>query len=329
MAAEVSFGAWVAQRRKALDLTREQLAERVGCSVSRLRKIESDERRPSRQIAELLAERLDIPADLRSTFLQVARGQLRVERLGPATGASATSAKPTTSRPSSNLPIPPTPLVGREPELAALTQLLGDPQCRLITLIGPGGVGKTHLALEFASTQHSRFPGGVCYVALASLNSPEFIVKALANAFGLSFSGPSELKVQLFNYLRDKSLLLVLDNLEHLMGGAGLLAEMLERAPQVTLLVTSRGRLNLRAEWVLEIQGLPVPPTDRIERAQEYSAVTLFVQSAQRAQPNLKLDERNWTAVARICRLVEGMPLGIELAAAWVRLLSCQEIASA
>ena len=323
MDSEISFGAWVTRQRKALDLTREQLARRVGCSVPGLRKIESDERRPSRQMAELLADCLQIPLEQRPTFLRVARGQLRAERL-PATGYVPGGGQ---SRPAPGLPRPPTPLIGREPELATLNRLLCDPQCRLLTLAGPGGIGKTRLALELASTQRAQFPDGVFFVPLVSLSLPEFIAPAIRSALGLSSSSPLDPKEQLLNHLRQKSLLLVLDNLEHLLEGVGLLAELLEQAPGVKLLVTSRERLNMQGEWLFDLQGLPVPPLDQVDRAEEYSAVALFVQSARRAQVGFELsaEERPW--VARICQLVEGMPLAIELAAAWVRLLSCREIA--
>src|SRR5512136_2111758 len=154
MVSEISFGAWVLRQRKALDLTREQLARRVGCSVSGLRKIESDERRPSRQMAELLANCLQIPPEQRSTFLQVARGQLRAGRL-PATGYVSGRGL---SQPALCLPRSPTPLIGREPELAALSRLVCDARYRLLTLAGPGGIGKTRLALELASSLCAQFP---------------------------------------------------------------------------------------------------------------------------------------------------------------------------
>jgi predicted ATPase/transcriptional regulator with XRE-family HTH domain len=318
-----SFGAWVIQQRKTLDLTREQLAQGVGCSVSGLRKIESDERRPSQQMAELLANCLQIPPDQRPTFLRVARGQLRAERL-PAIGYGPGGGQ---SRPAPSLHRSPTPLIGREPELATLNRLLGDPHCQLLTLAGPGGIGKTRLALELASIQYAQFPDGVFFVPLVSLSLPEFVAPAIGSALGLSSSSLLDPKVQLLNHLRQKSLLLVLDNLEHLLEGVGLLAELLEQAPGVKLLVTSRERLNLQGEWLFDLQGLPVPPLDQVDRAEEYSAVALFIQSAQRAQVGFELsaEERPWAA--RICQLVKGMPLAIELAAAWVRLLSCQEIA--
>src|SRR5574341_617944 len=202
MEAQVSFGAWVAQERKALALTREQFARRVGCSVPGLRKIESDERRPSRQMAELLANCLHIPPEQRPTFLQVARGQLRVERL-----AAAFQSRPTPFSTASNLPTPLTPLIGREAELAMLAGLLCDPQCRLLTLVGPGGIGKTRLAIEAAAAQRALFSDGVCFVPLAPLTSPEFIVPAVADALGFTFYGPLDPRVQLLNYVGEKCVL--------------------------------------------------------------------------------------------------------------------------
>lgn len=328
MGIEVSFGAWVSQQRKALALTREQLAQYVGYSVSSLRKIESDERRPSQQMAELLAQGLQIVLDERPLFIKVARGVEGVEPPGAVRPVSAAAwARPAPPPPISSLPALFTPLVGREVELAALARLLRNPQCRLLTLIGQVGIGKTRLAIEVASTQGELFPDGVYFVPLVSLPSPEFIVPTIADALGFTLSASIDPKLQLLNHLREKCLLLVLDGLEHLLEGAGLLAELLQQAPALKLLVTSCERLSLQAEWLFVLQGLPVPPFDQVQQAEEYGAVKLFVRSAGQAQVGFKLsaEERPW--VVRICQLVEGMPLAIELAAVWVRLLSCREIA--
>jgi predicted ATPase/DNA-binding XRE family transcriptional regulator len=325
----VSFGEWVRHRRRALDLTQADLGHCAGYSVSALRKVETDERRPSRQIAELLAQCLQVPPEQTPAFVKAARGVERVERLGgPLTGLAVVRSSPMPSTSASNLPISPTPLIGRGPELAALAGLLRDPKCRLLTLVGPGGIGKTRLAIEVASAQRQQFSDGAYFVPLVSLTSPQFVVPAVAAVLGFEFSGSVEPQVQLLNYLSGKSLLLLLDNFEHLLEAGGLLAELLQRAPEVKLLVTSRERLDLQAEWLFDLQGLPVPLPEQVDWAEEYSAVGLFVQSAQRLQPGfvLKADER--LAVSRICQLVEGMPLAIELAAAWVRVLSCAEIAS-
>lgn len=329
----ISFGLWLKERRKRLDLTQADLANCVGCSMMTIRKIEADERRPSRQIAELLANCLDIPVAERPTFLKVARAELRVDRLtkiSPTEPADRVSgASPPRLTPP--LPTPLTPLVGREHELAAIAGLLQDTHCRLLTLVGPGGIGKTRLALEAAANQQAAFANGVYFASLAGVGSAEFIVPTIANGLGFAFAGPTDPKIQLLTYLRDKHLLLVIDNLEHLLGAEEAttsLGDMLQVAPRLKLLVTSRERLNLQGEWVFEVQGLPLPPLDQVESPAAYSAMTLFVQSAQRLQADFNLTAETQPAVAHICRLLGGLPLGIELAAAWVRMLSCQEIAS-
>ncbi len=324
---EAVFGLWLRRRRKALDLTQNALAQQVGCSLATIQKIESDERRPSRQIAELLARVLEIPQADREMFLKVARRERRVDRLPPPTPSEAQLPEQTRPVWRSNLPTPPTPLVGRESELAAVAQLLDNPQCRLLTLVGPGGIGKTRLAIESAAARREVFVDGVYLASLASVNSPAFIVPALASALGFSFYGSTNPRTQLLNYLSEKQMLLVLDNLEHLLEGVELVADILRRAPGLKLLATSRERLNLLGEWVVEVQGLAVPPASQAEGAEECSAVALFVQSARRAKAGFALRAGEGPAVARICRLVEGMPLAIELAASWVRVLSCQEIA--
>lgn len=332
MEAEISFGAWIARRRKALDLTREQLTDCVGCSVSGLRKVETDERRPSRQVAELLAECLEIPPEQRQAFVRVARGVEPVERLGPPlAGLAGAGSCPTPRRAAANLPLPATPLIGRKREMAALARLLADRQCRLLTIVGPGGVGKTRLAIEAASIHRGLFPDGVYFVPLASLASPSLVVPAIAGALGHTFSGSMAPLDQLLRHLRGRSLLLLLDNYEHLLEDGVGLAELLQGAPGVKLLVTSRERLNLQGEWLFDLQGLPVPSAGQADGAEGYSSVALFVASARRVRAGFQLEalaaeERR--AIARICRLVEGMPLAIELAATWVRVLGCTEIAS-
>ena len=226
-----------------------------------------------------------------------------------------------------NLPRALTPFIGREPELSALGQLLRDPQCSLLTIVGPGGIGKTRLAIEAANQSKDLFPDGVWFVPLAALNSPALLVPAIADALNFRFQDPADPQAQLLRYLCEKRALLVLDNAEHLLDGVGLFTEILKACPQVKLLVTSRERLNLLSEWVFEIQGLPVPPSDQVEQFEAYSSVALFLQSARRVQAGFELreEERRW--VLKICQIMEGMPLGIELAAAWVGLLSCEEIA--
>jgi len=225
-----------------------------------------------------------------------------------------------------NLPAQATSFIGREKELALIEQYLTNPACRLLTIIGLGGIGKTRLALQAAAaTNH--FRQGVCFIALSSTSSTEFLISSMANALKFPLYGRGDPKTQLINYLSDKEMLLLLDNFEHLIPGADLLGEILQRAPQLKMLVTSRERLGLREEWILDLQGLPFPESEDMTPLENYSAVQLFLQRAQQVQADFWLRFLDKSAVARICRLVEGLPLGIELAAAWTRTFSCREIA--
>lgn len=225
------------------------------------------------------------------------------------------------------------PFVGRADELREIARLLADPACRLLTLVGPGGIGKTRLALEAghllanAPESGARFADGVHVVALAPPSSGEFILSAIADAVGLQVYQKSSLKQPLLAFLAERALLLILDNFEHLLDSAGVVSELLEAGPRVKILVTSRERLNLLEEWVLAIRGLPYPAEDEGAAVDTYEAVQLFVQRAGRVQVGFELTPANRQAIARICALVGGMPLGIELAAAWVRVLSCEAIA--
>jgi len=223
-----------------------------------------------------------------------------------------------------NLPLPPTSFVGRASELEAIDRLLEDPGCRLLTLVGPGGAGKTRLALEAAARRVDRYPHGVHFVPLASVSSPDFLAPALADSIQFSVDGAHSgfsAQEQLLDYLSERSTLLVLDNFEHLVEGSRLLSEVIERAPHVELLTTSRERLNVQSEWVFDVEGLGLAENGNGSA----SAVRLFVERARQVVPGFALDDA--AEAFRICRLVDGMPLGIELAASWVSVLSCAEIA--
>lgn len=315
-----SFGLWIKKRRKALDLTQSALAELAGCSTAMIEKIEADQRRPSLQLADLLADALEIPESERTSFLKVARGQKVVERL------AVVPFPPQAPRPSS-LPVSPTPLIGRQPELVEMARLLGDPDCRLLTLVGPGGIGKTRLALQAAANQQPRFVDGVFFVPLVGVSAAEFMPPAIAESLGLTFSGPASPRNQLLNFLVDKKLLLLLDNYEHLITSIDLVREILSQACDVKMLITSREPLGVRGEWLFEVQGLPVPRavTDEVETN---SSVALFIQTVRRAGLGSPQGVEELAAVVDICRLVGGMPLGIELAASWSRVIGFEEIAS-
>jgi predicted ATPase/transcriptional regulator with XRE-family HTH domain len=329
---EYSFGSWLRRRRRALDLTQAELARRVSCSLSTIVKIESDQRRPSRQVAELLAHHLSIPENQVGLFLKVARGQKPVDQMPPLPVPQEPLLPTVAGQATCALPVPPTPLVGRKPELGEIIHLLTLPDCRLLTIAGLGGIGKTRLALQvvqdLGAASPSHFPDGICFVSLASIVAIENIPKAIAGAVGFDLSGPLSPEDQLLGYFQKKRVLLLLDNAEHLLEGAGAFARILENAPGVKLLVTSRERLNLRSEWVFDLQGLPVPPLDADEELEEYSAAKLFLERARQVQYNFSLQEKDRPVVARICRMLDGIPLGIELAAAWVRTLPLGEIAA-
>lgn len=328
----VTFGQWLRHSRNELGLPREEFARRVGCSVSALRKIEDGERRPSSQIAELIANCLNLPLADRPTFVKVARGELSVDRLPPPSKRiMPASASPAPTPPRTNLPVLPTPLIGREREVQELVQLLRDPRCRLLTLVGPGGIGKTRLAIEAASQVQDVFADGVYFIPLAAINTTRFVVPVIADGIGFGFqgAGPTDPKQQLFSYLREKQVLLLMDNFEQLLTelGAEALAELLADASHVKLLATSREPLDLQEEWVFGVQGLPIPESQYAEGTAENTSVELFVQRARRAHVGFNATPGDYPAIVRICRLVGGMPLAIELAAAWVRTLTCDEIA--
>jgi predicted ATPase/transcriptional regulator with XRE-family HTH domain len=259
------------------------------------------------------------------------------------------------------LPSQPTIFLGREAELAEITRTLADPACHLLTLLGPGGVGKTRLAIEVASCIAARishyqgydggdgqdrdvaeaFIDGVVFVPLASVGTPNQIPSSIGEALHLSFAGQQDPTAYLLEYLRDRRMLLVLDNFEHLLDGADVVSRILAGSPHVTILTTSRERLNLRTEWLFDVEGLSYPSEGRHTKARgeragqpfmdlvnlaDYSAMQLFVQRATQVQPGLPLTESNLTTIARISRHVAGMPLALELAAAGVRTLTIDTI---
>lgn len=232
------------------------------------------------------------------------------------------------ARPLHNLPRQLTSFVGREEELAAIRRRFQEDGCRLLTLVGPGGMGKTRLALEAASRLVDHFQDGAFFVPLEAVAAPHLLVTAVAEALDFSFYRPDDLKQQLIAYLGEKQILLVLDNFEHMLDAAGLLAQLLEQARSVRLLVTSRERLKLPQEWLLELDGLPRPADAGDERLETYAAVQLLLQRARQVRPRLAWSPAEKKAAVHICHILGGMPLGIELAAAWLRVLSFREIES-
>jgi DNA-binding SARP family transcriptional activator/predicted ATPase len=232
--------------------------------------------------------------------------------------------------PRHNLPAQPTPFVGREEELTRTQQLLLNPECRLLTLVGTGGIGKTRLALQAAALSHQRglFLHGVFFVPLVGVDSVTLLATAVASAVGLKFVGSLEPSAQLFNFLQNREILLVLDNFEHLLEESTWLVQLLRQAPGVKLLITSRETLNVQWERSLPLTGLNIPThVVQLEEVAEFSAAQLFIARARAVEPGWEQTAVNMSCLVRICQLVDGMPLALELAAATIRHYSCAEIA--
>ncbi|CAG0936379.1 partial Putative HTH-type transcriptional regulator, partial [Thermoflexales bacterium] len=265
---------------------------------------------------QILADELGVAPERETTALYE---QIQAEQLEPGTVLTH------------NLPASLTTFVGRQMELAHIRERINQPHDRLVTLVGPGGIGKTRLAVQAAQNEVGNFRDGVCFVSLAAVAASEFAT-SLAQALSFTFTGNQSPWLELFDYLREKDLLLVLDSFEHLLSEVEQIAELLRHAPHVRLLVSSRERLNIHGEWVMPLAGLPYPQDGGneplAEEAGEWAAMQLFEQSARRIRSDRPLDRSDAPAIKRICQFVDGLPLGLELAAVWSRVLACHEIAT-
>ncbi len=226
------------------------------------------------------------------------------------------------------LPPQPSPFVGRDAELAQIATRLRDPDCRLLTLVGIGGSGKTRLGLQSAYLHSDAFTDGVVFVPLASVASVDNLAGAVADALQLSVAPQQPLGDAVFAHLAEQERLLIFDNFEHLTDGAGFVRTLLAHAPRCRILVTSRVRLGVDYEWLLDVGGLRYPTSPDDPAFERYDAVQVFLRGAQQVRARFGLDEDVRPAIVEICRLVDGLALGIELAASWLRLLSCEEVAN-
>jgi len=206
------------------------------------------------------------------------------------------------------------PFVGRAKEVADITARLLNPDCRLLTVTGLGGSGKTRLALQAANTAAAHFPHGAVFVPLQPLTRSDLLVPTIAQAVGLTFYGEGELHEQLLDYLRDKTLLLILDNFEHVLDGVALVSTILAYAPGAKVLTTSREALSLREEWLYPLKGLATPPSVYATSLEDYEAVQLFLSHARRVQPHFDPANEH-ESIIRICMMTAGLPPAIELAA--------------
>ena len=322
-----SFGQWLKSRRKELLLTQQALAKLVGCATITIRKIEADELHPSQQIAEQLAQHLELEPHEGEGFVGFARTGHR-----PATPRSAIAVLQSEgSQSPGNLPLRRERLIGREADLEILRELLLREDVGLVTLTGVGGSGKTRLALELATQVRVSFADGAWFVDLAPISDPALVVSRIAAIIGVREAGREPLLESLKAFQHPKQMLLVLDNFEQVVVAAPLLAELLNAAPRLKVLVTSRTVLHLYGE-----QEYPVPPLafpahtqlPPLEALHQYAAVTLFIQRARAVKPDFQVTNANAPAVAEICARLDGLPLALELAAARVKLFPPQALLS-
>ncbi len=312
-----TFGQWVKRLRVQRDLTQEMLAELVYCSVQSIRFFESGKRRPALDMAERLANVLAVDADQRESFIRLARtnppADIETETPPPATPDET----PVLPQPPvlSSLPATATPLIGRDVESRILQQLLLQEQCRLVTLIGAGGMGKTRLALACAEVLAPRYTHGAGFVALAALDDAQHLSVAVAHALNIPLKGSRAPTEQLLDALASRRLLLVLDNFEQLLAqveSVQWVKALLERAPGLQLLITSRERLRINGERTFELAGLAL--AENSGHGETAGALQLFLARAQQISSDFALTDENRVAVAHVCKLVGGMPLAIELA---------------
>jgi predicted ATPase/DNA-binding XRE family transcriptional regulator len=311
-----SFGTQLKALRETAGFTQEELATIAGLSVHAVSALERGERRrPHMETVRALSAALDLTGAARDAFVGSARAP------APEPAADELSG--------SYLPLPLTPLLGRDADLQSLRRWLGDPAARLITLTGPGGVGKTRLALELAREILEQGTRRVVFVPLAAIRNPAFVASAIAEAFGLSDVLSADLAVHARVVCNGRPTLLVLDNLEQVLDAAPLVADLLSTVPTLTLLATSRAPLRVRGEreygvgpLALAADPTAMPPADLAR----LPAVRLFVERVRDMQPDFRLTPANGATVARICRRLDALPLALELAAPWMKVLTPENL---
>ena len=319
---EVTFGEWLKRRRKTQGLTQAELALQINCSTSLVKKVEAEERFPSRQIVAQLADVFNIPSDEREPFQKFARGNWM------AAPTDIQEAPWRSLHSQHNLAIQLTSFIGREEEIADIIRLLES--AHLLTLIGPGGTGKTRLSIQVANEVLQQYPDGVWLVELAPILDPLLVPRTTAIAVGQRDEPQLPVTDMLCDYLFNKKMLIILDNCEHLVDACAQMTErILQTASNVKVLASSREALGIAGEVTYGVPPLKIPDLSDLpplDSLSQYEAVKLFVDRAASAVPDFKVTKENAPTLARICHRLDGIPLAIELAAAKIRVLSAEQI---
>jgi predicted ATPase/transcriptional regulator with XRE-family HTH domain len=331
MLTEISFGEWLKHQRMGRGLSREQLANQIGCAAITLRKIESEERRPSEQIVRRLAEILNIPSNERKNFISFSRGDWTK---APSAHPDETPWQNATQPPFTNLRVSLTSFIGRDKEVADVREYVSNPDTRLVTLVGPPGIGKTRLSLAVARESIPEFNDGVFFVELAPLEDPNLVALAIAQALGFVETHDRFPSEQLMEEIGDKHILVILDNVEHVLDTTAIVvSDLLSACPCLKILTTSREAIRSPGEWLYPVPALNIPtPTELqsmdMDRLSSFSAIKLFAERSRAVRPDFKLNADNVSAVTAICSQLDGLPLAIELIAARVRWMSAQALLS-
>lgn len=317
-----TFGAWLKRQRQSFGITQADLAHTIGCSIHLVRKVEANHRRPSKQMVERIADCIGVAPSDRVAFLRFARSTPVVALPEAAPFAHIPLAD--TSKSVELDATATSPLIGRDIELAELHRHLRRRGVRLVTMVGPPGIGKTRLAAELAAEVSDTFADGVYVAALASLSHSHLVPEVLVHLLGLA-AGSQDVNVErVVEVLHEKHVLLVLDNFEHVIEAKTVVDTLLTHCRRLKVLVTSQVPLHLPHEHIYSLPALALPGTDsssRIASIARYGAVALFVARAQVVNPRFRLTEQNVGAVVAICRRLDGLPLAIELIAARIKLL--------
>jgi predicted ATPase/DNA-binding XRE family transcriptional regulator len=328
-----SFGTLLKRARRATGLTQETLAVRAGYSIGYIGMLERGERLPLAQTIDILANALSLSASERDRLLEARQRQREAQQSDPLSLTAASgrlSARPFSGSHQDNaslqadLPLPLTPLIGRDGDLARILQEFAGDSTRLLTLTGPGGIGKTRLALEAAAHMRNSGPDGVVFLPLAPLSDLALVAQSLRQALGLREAPDRPMLTTLTTYLAPRRMLLVFDNFEHLLAASALVADLLAGCPDLRVLATSRAPLRVSGEREYPVRPLLLPVLNGAPSAKEVAhapAVELFIRRAVASKPDFGLDEGNFLAIAQICVALEGVPLALELAAARIKLL--------